>query len=136
MFKILSALLILYTATASAEPVPLVFWHGMGEHKNCILSPEMSLSGGMIFFLLFCFPGDSCCFPFSLGKLIKVVADKVPGIYLRSIEIGDSVDEDVLNGFFYNVNDQIDLVCKNLTQDANLKDGFNVIGFSQGGQFW
>lgn len=67
---------------------------------------------------------------------MKVVADQVPGIYLRSIQIGDTIDEDVLNGFFYNVNEQIDLVCKNLSQDTRLSNGFNVIGFSQGGQFW
>ena len=67
---------------------------------------------------------------------MKVVADQVPGIYLRSIQIGNTIDEDVFNGFFYNANDQIDLVCKNLSKDATLKNGFNVIGFSQGGQFW
>ncbi len=61
---------------------------------------------------------------------------EVPGIYAKSIEIGTDVLEDTFNGFFKNVNSQIDMVCANLTADANLKDGFNVIGFSQGGQFW
>ena len=71
-----------------------------------------------------------------MGNLMKMVSEKVPGIYLRSIQIGDSIEADVLNGFFKNVNDQVDMVCKNLTLDQSLKDGFNVIGFSQGGQFW
>ena len=71
-----------------------------------------------------------------MGNLMKMISSKVPGIYLRSIMIGNNIEEDVLNGFFKNCNDQIDIVCKNLTQDANLKNGFNVIGFSQGGQFW
>ena len=71
-----------------------------------------------------------------MGNLMKMVSEKVPGIYLRSIQIGDNIEEDVLNGFFKNVNDQVDMVCKNLTLDQNLKNGFNVIGFSQGGQFW
>lgn len=61
---------------------------------------------------------------------------QVPGIYTRSIEIGNNVEEDVLNGFFKNSNTQIDMVCATLTADEKLKNGFNVIGFSQGGQFW
>ncbi len=61
---------------------------------------------------------------------------EVPGIYAKSIQIGHDIVEDTMNGFFKNVNEQIDMVCANLTADANLKDGFNVIGFSQGGQFW
>ena len=71
-----------------------------------------------------------------MGNLMNMVSDKVPGIYLRSIRIGKNIEEDVLNGFFKNANDQVDIVCKNLTQDDRLQNGFNVIGFSQGGQFW
>lgn len=80
--------------------------------------------------------GDSCCNPISLGPLIKTVEKQVPGIYVRSIQIGDNILEDTLSGFFTNSNKQIDMVCKNLTADEKLKGGFNVIGFSQGGQFW
>ena len=80
--------------------------------------------------------GDTCCNPLSLGRLIKVVQEQVPGIYTRSIQIGNNFAEDAFNGFFKNANEQIEIVCKNLTADENLKAGFNVIGFSQGGQFW
>jgi len=80
--------------------------------------------------------GDSCCNPLSLGRLIKLVEKEVPGIYVQSIQIGSDFEEDTMNGFFKNVNDQIDMVCKNLTANPMLKKGFNVIGFSQGGQFW
>lgn len=65
-----------------------------------------------------------------------MVEKQVPGIYTQSIQIGNGVLEDTLNGFFKNSNTQIDMVCKNLTADEKLKNGFNVIGFSQGGQFW
>ncbi len=58
------------------------------------------------------------------------------GIYVQSIKIGKDMEEDALNGFFKNVNDQVDMVCKNLSADPKLANGFNVIGFSQGGQFW
>ena len=65
-----------------------------------------------------------------------MVKKQVPGIYVKSIKIGNNFEEDTLSGFFTNANEQIDMVCKNLTADDSLKGGFNVIGFSQGGQFW
>lgn len=99
--------LVLLVAKA-ANPVPLVIWHGMG---------------------------DTCCFPFSIGAIAKLVKQHVPGIYVHSIEIGNSIEEDELNGFFMGAEKQIEMVCKNLSGDPNLKQGFNVMGFSQGGQF-
>ena len=98
----------LFLLSQASDPVPLVIWHGMG---------------------------DTCCFPFSIGGIMKVIEKHVPGIYIHSIEIGNTIEEDELNGFFMNVNKQIDMVCKNLSGNANLKQGFNVMGFSQGGQF-
>lgn len=66
---------------------------------------------------------------------MDVIRTEVPGIYVRSLQIGSDFEQDTLNGFFKNVNDQITEVCTNLTADANLQNGFNVMGFSQGGQF-
>lgn len=104
----LSSLLLAIPASESGNPVPLVMWHGMG---------------------------DTCCFPFSMGKLITLVKKQVPGIYVQSVEIGGSISEDEFNGFFMGAEKQIGMVCKNLTSNPNLRQGFNVIGFSQGGQF-
>jgi len=39
------------------------------------------------------------------------------------------------NGYFLNVNDQVNTVCNDLRQDGKLRDGYNAIGLSQGGQF-
>ncbi|QSL64063.1 hypothetical protein MERGE_000218 [Pneumocystis wakefieldiae] len=39
------------------------------------------------------------------------------------------------NGFFGDVNEQIKLVAEQLSKDPKLADGFNAIGFSQGGLF-
>ena len=64
-----------------------------------------------------------------------MVEKDVPGIYVNSIQIGDDAKEDTLNGFFMNVNDQITEVCANLSVDPELQNGFNAMGFSQGGQF-
>ncbi|KAL5456920.1 hypothetical protein EMCRGX_G034147 [Ephydatia muelleri] len=106
--KSLLFVISLVACSQASGIVPLVLWHGMG---------------------------DSCCNPLSLGRLMDVIRTEVPGIYVRSLQIGSDFEQDTLNGFFKNVNDQITEVCANLTADANLQNGFNVMGFSQGGQF-
>lgn len=108
MFVLFLSSLLLASAPVLADPVPLVMWHGMG---------------------------DTCCFPFSMGALKKLVEKQVSGIYVQSIEIGNSISEDEMNGFFMGAEKQIDIVCKNLSANPKLQQGFNVIGFSQGGQF-
>jgi len=45
------------------------------------------------------------------------------------------MEEDILNGFFKNVNDQIETACKIIREDEKLANGYNAVGFSQGGQF-
>lgn len=56
-------------------------------------------------------------------------------MYIHSIRIGKNVEEDVWFSYFENINKQVDQVCAALKQDANLKQGFNAVGFSQGGLF-
>ncbi|CAH1105324.1 unnamed protein product [Psylliodes chrysocephalus] len=99
---------IIYCALCEeSENTPIVLWHGMG---------------------------DSCCFPFSLGGF-KDKLNETLGTYIYSIEIGSNVIEDVENGFFKHPSEQIEEVCKTLSADPKLANGFNAIGFSQGGQF-
>jgi len=92
----------------SQSPTPLVIWHGMG---------------------------DCCCNPLSMGSIKSFVEKKVPGIYVRSLMIGPNVEADTENGFFMNVNDQVEEVCAKLKNDSALKNGYHALGFSQGGQF-
>jgi len=87
---------------------PTVLWHGMG---------------------------DTCCNPLSMGSVKREIEKSLPGIYVFSIEIGTSAIADQMAGFIGNVNDQVAGVCKTLKADPKLKDGFDAIGFSQGGQF-
>jgi palmitoyl-protein thioesterase len=87
---------------------PIVLWHGMG---------------------------DSCCNPMSMGSIKKLLQKEIPGVYVLSLEIGKNVIEDTENGFFMNVNSQVSMVCEQLSKDEKLKNGYNSIGFSQGGQF-
>ncbi|KAK2518646.1 Ppt1 [Columba guinea] len=92
----------------AAAAVPLVIWHGMG---------------------------DSCCNPMSMGYIKKMVEDKIPGIYVLSLKIGNNMIQDMQNSFFMNVNDQVSDVCGQLAADPRLRGGYNAMGFSQGAQF-
>lgn len=79
--------------------------------------------------------GDTCCNPLSLGRLIKAIQSALPGVYVESLKIGDSFVEEVENGYFMNANHQVEKACAQIASNPSLKDGYNAIGFSQGGQF-
>ncbi|KAK2181183.1 hypothetical protein NP493_407g03063 [Ridgeia piscesae] len=88
--------------------LPVVIWHGMG---------------------------DSCCNPLSMGFIKSMIEKHIPGVYVRSLMIGNNIVEDTAKGFLGNVNSQIEDVCQKIAADPKLKSGYNAIGFSQGGQF-
>ncbi|XP_066152563.1 palmitoyl-protein thioesterase 1 [Euwallacea fornicatus] len=91
-----------------AEPTPIVMWHGMG---------------------------DSCCFDFSLGAIKEKLNNSIPGVYVLSLQIGDSIIKDMENGYFLHPDKQIKMACDIVNEDPKLAGGFNAIGFSQGAQF-
>lgn len=93
---------------ALGSPTPLVIWHGMG---------------------------DSCCNPFSMGRIMKLIEEQIPGIYILSLKIGDTFTEDTLNGFLMPISEQVEMACSTVQNDEKLAMGFNAMGFSQGGQF-
>lgn len=86
--------------------LPVVLWHGMGD-----------------------------TFDGSIKPVIKLIEDNLANTYVVSIKTANTSHEDFLDSYFKNANEQIDLVCKMLHEDVHLKKGFNLIGFSQGGQF-
>jgi palmitoyl-protein thioesterase len=99
----------IFNSIESAENYrPIVLWHGMG---------------------------DTCCYPFSMGKIKKLLEANLPGVYVYSIEVGDNIEDDAFNSYFKNVNEQIEYVCQKLKNNTELANGFNAYGFSQGGQF-
>ncbi|XP_052870898.1 palmitoyl-protein thioesterase 1-like isoform X1 [Anopheles cruzii] len=99
--------LSILTIPVLCEKLPIVLWHGMG---------------------------DTCCFPFSLGGLKKFLQAELD-VYVKSIEIGNSIVSDFKSGYMLHPNKQVEMVCADLREDAALSGGFNGIGFSQGGQF-
>jgi len=95
-------------AAGEGRPTPIVLWHGMG---------------------------DSCCNPFSMGSVKKLLESQIPGVYVLSLMIGSNVIEDTENGFVMNINKQIELACDTIRNDSRLSGGFHGVGFSQGGLF-
>lgn len=59
----------------------------------------------------------------------------MPGVYVHSLKIGDSFISDMENSYFLQANKQIQIACQTIKIDPKLKNGYNAIGFSQGGQF-
>jgi len=114
MSLITLALVVLFSFTASAKSIngntslPVVIWHGMG---------------------------DSCCNPLSMGSIKRMIESKLAGVYVRSLMIGDNIIQDTENGFIMNANEQVRMVCDKIKADPKLANGFNALGFSQGGQF-
>jgi len=93
----------------SSPPTPVVLWHGMG---------------------------DSCCNPFSMGSVTRYIEKQIPGVYVHSLMIGENVVQDTENGFFLNINSQIELACQRIKEDPKLQGGYHAVGFSQGGLFF
>ncbi|KAG7090916.1 hypothetical protein E1B28_009991 [Marasmius oreades] len=91
----------------SKNPRPLAIWHGMGDSHS---------SPGMLEF----------------SNMIRQVH---PGIFIHSVYIEKELDKDKQATYYGNVNDQIELVSKQLADIPELAGGFDAIGFSQGGQF-
>lgn len=104
----MALLVAMVPACILADPTPVVLWHGMG---------------------------DSCCNPLSMGSIKRLIEENIPDVYVHSVEIGGNVIADTENGFFMNVNKQVQMVCDLLKNDTKFANGYHSVGFSQGGQF-
>ncbi|KAI9145686.1 palmitoyl-protein thioesterase 1 [Paraphysoderma sedebokerense] len=79
--------------------------------------------------------GDTCCSDSSMGAIKRLLEEMLPDVYVLSVRLGNSIEDDRKSGWLGDVNAQISYVCEMLAQDVNLMSGFNAIGFSQGGLF-
>uniref|UniRef100_A0A0N5BBS9 Palmitoyl-protein thioesterase 1 n=1 Tax=Strongyloides papillosus TaxID=174720 RepID=A0A0N5BBS9_STREA len=87
---------------------PVVMWHGMG---------------------------DSCCNPLSMGRVKKLIQEHLPGTYVHSLMLGSNIFTDTEHGFLGNMNDLVEEACRKIKADSYLRNGYNGLGFSQGGLF-
>ncbi|KAG8997235.1 hypothetical protein FRB94_007806 [Tulasnella sp. JGI-2019a] len=94
-------------AAPKPTPRPLVIWHGLGDSAH---------AEGMLGF-------------------IDEIKQVHPGIFVHSVYISEKEDDDRKAGFFGKIDDQLEIVYEQLNAVKELEDGFDAIGFSQGGQF-
>ncbi|CCJ28374.1 unnamed protein product [Pneumocystis jirovecii] len=67
-----------------------------------------------------------------MQEIIDILSELL-NTYVHSVYLDEYSLNDKNGGFFGNVNDQVDFVSQQLSSIEELKDGFNAIGFSQGG---
>jgi len=101
--RALAGAALLATAAAAPTKYPSVTGHGMG---------------------------DSC---FNAGmKQITEIIGTTTGQYSTCIATGNSKISDTADGFFMNMNKNVEVFAQKIRADPKLKDGFNCVGFSQG----
>lgn len=111
VFPLTLALFAIISLTnGSSTPTPIVLWHGLGDW-----SKMKAIKG-----------------------FTQLLQEERKGVYILSLSFGKNKDEKLqeeIRSFFGDVNDQVNDACERIKSDPKLKDGFNAIGFSQGGQF-
>jgi palmitoyl-protein thioesterase len=75
--------------------------------------------------------GDSCYNEGSMRYITERVANLTKN-YATCVPTGDNHHDDVLNGYFMSMDENIDIFAKKIKQDPKLSGGFHAIGFSQG----
>jgi len=78
--------------------------------------------------------GDSYDSP-GLLEFQSAIEGMHPGIFIHSVYVHPDSKEDRQATFHGNVNEQVEIVAQQLKDIPILSDGFDAIGFSQGGQF-
>jgi len=65
----------------------------------------------------------------SMDTLMGWLQQDFPGIYVKNVEIGNGKDDSLFTG----MNTQVEIFAKAVQSDPNLQQGFNLLGYSQGG---
>jgi len=89
---------------SSSPSMPVVQMHGMGD---------FAVSPGMV-------------------QIRRAISQRLNGAYVKSVKVGLTPGADMRNTFFTTMDAQVDYFAKEVTADANLKNGFNAVGYSQG----
>jgi len=74
--------------------------------------------------------GDSC-FNRGMKSLTKEAGEHL-GVYSTCIPTADTRLQDTIDGFLKNMDKSVDAFAERVRADANLRDGFNAFGLSQG----
>jgi palmitoyl-protein thioesterase len=76
--------------------------------------------------------GDNCCDEGML-RMISKLQEELPGVFVHSVRIGNSPEEDRKKTILDSANRQVEEVCEQLKGIPELSKGFNAVGMSQGG---
>lgn len=77
---------------------------------------------------------DTCCHEERMGMVAEYLRKAMPGVYILQVKIGETQFDDFLNSIRLHPDRQIEIVCKMISEDPLLADGYNAIGWSQGSQ--
>ena len=104
----------------ASTPVPVVLWHGMGDTAAGMIGIEVCRKSYM--------PNVKLVFQ-------SILKENIEGVYVHRIMIGGNIKIDKDRSYYGDANRQISKVCEMMKNDSELQDGYNAIGYSQGGQF-
>jgi len=111
----------------------MISFYEVNAYGNCTISSHNSQNYRPV--VVYHGLGDSACSFFSMKPFMNMIERHLPGIYIRSVMIGDTGLKDREDGFFVQANKQIEIAAEQIAADPKLAGGFNCIGLSQGGQF-
>ncbi|ODV61508.1 palmitoyl-protein thioesterase family protein [Ascoidea rubescens DSM 1968] len=70
-----------------------------------------------------------------MNRVFNVLRNTHPLLFIHSIYINPDDSKDQEDSFFGNVNNHLEIACEQISQIKELQNGFDCIGFSQGGLF-
>lgn len=103
--KCIFPLITFVTAVLSSSPRPVVIWHGLGDDYA---------SEGMT-------------------RMSTLISSTFPGTFVHSVYLEEDPSKDSHASLFGSLDEQVQFACEQIANVPELADGFDAIGFSQGG---
>ncbi|OLL23316.1 Palmitoyl-protein thioesterase 1 [Neolecta irregularis DAH-3] len=70
-----------------------------------------------------------------MQRVASIIKETNPGTFVHSVYLNEDLQKDQNAGYFGYVNDQVEFVCQQISSIPELSQGFDAMGFSQGGLF-
>lgn len=77
--------------------------------------------------------GDFASNPMGMVPLKNAISKRLDGTYVTNIPLGANAVEDMMGSFLEVMDKEVDIFAAAVRADENLANGFNAIGYSQGG---
>jgi palmitoyl-protein thioesterase len=76
--------------------------------------------------------GDFAKDPMGMIPFAHDISKALDGAYVLNVQIGNGAAEDIASSFLMNMDKQVDYFHSVVSEDENLTNGFNAVGYSQG----